>query len=147
MTAVLVAHVVATFSLVGLTWFVQVVHYPLFPSVGRSEFPGYHELHSARTTWVVLPPMLVELVTSFWLLADPPAGERALVVAMAVLAASTWLLTAAAAAPAHGRIGREGLSPLLTRKLIRISWTRTLAWTGHGIVACLLLAAALPTDL
>jgi len=143
MTEVLVLNAASTFFMVGLTWFVQVVHYPLFPFVGGTEFPDYHERHSNRTTWVVLPPMLVELVSSFVLLTDPPAGEAGLAIAGALLAGATWLLTAAAAAPTHGRIGREGLSRELGIRLIRISWVRTLVWTGHGAVVCLLLLSAL----
>lgn len=139
MTTVLLANVAATLFMTGLTWFVQVVHYPLFPLVGDS-FTEYHRSHSNRTTFVVLPPMLVELVTSFLLLLDPPGDATGLVVAGAALAAATWALTALGAAPAHGRIGREGLEPELQRRLLRISWVRTLAWTGHAGVVIALLA-------
>ena len=109
MTALLLANAAATFFMVGLTWFVQIVHYPLFPNVGEGGFAEYHRLHSDRTTRVVLPPMAVELATSFLLLLDPPAGETALAAAGAVLALSTWVLTAFAAS-VHGEIGRQGLS-------------------------------------
>lgn len=142
MTALLLANAAATLFMVGLTWFVQVVHYPLFTSVGEQEFTEYHRLHSNRTTWVVLPPMAVELVTSFALLFDPPAGESGLVVAGATLALGTWILTAFAAA-AHGRIGVQGLSPGLLRRLLAASWIRTLTWTLHGAVVIALLAAAI----
>ena len=143
MTAVLLANAAATLFMTGLTWFVQVVHYPLFPLVGDDGFPEYHEAHSRRTTWVVLPPMLVELVTSFALLFDPPADRLGLVIAGAALAAATWILTVAAAAPAHGRIGREGLGPDLIGRLLRISRVRTVAWTAHGVVVLALLVAAI----
>ena len=142
MTAVLLANAAATLFMVGLTWFVQVVHYPLFGSVGEREFGEYHRLHSNRTAWVVLPPMAIELVTSFLLLFDPPAGEMALVAAGAGLALATWILTAFAAA-AHGRIGTQGLSPSLLNRLLVASWMRTVAWSLHGAVVILLLAAAI----
>ncbi len=147
MTGLLLANAAATLFMVGLTWFVQVVHYPLFPLVGGDRFAGYHEAHSRRTTWVVLPPMLVELVTSFALIFDPPADRSGLVIAGAALAAATWVLTGAGAAPAHGRIGREGLSPDLLRRLLRFSWVRTGAWTAHGVLVIALLAAALDTGI
>lgn len=35
MEAVLLANVASTLSMVGLAWFVDVVHYPLFAAVGR----------------------------------------------------------------------------------------------------------------
>jgi hypothetical protein len=143
MTAVLLANAVSTFFMLGLTWFVQVVHYPLFPMVGTDRFAGYHERHSGLTTWVVLPPMTVELASSIMLAVEPPSGESGLAVAGAVLAVSIWALTALAAAPAHGRIGRTGLDGDSLRFLLRISWVRTIAWTAHAAVVVLLLAAAI----
>jgi hypothetical protein len=141
-TGLLLANAAATLFMVGLSWFVQVVHYPLFPEVEAKRFPAYHRLHSSRTTWVVLPPMTVELVTSFLLLLDPPGGETALVLTGAALALSTWALTAVAAS-AHGEIGRSGLSPDLLRRLLSASGVRTAAWTFHGAVVIALLAAVL----
>jgi hypothetical protein len=87
--------------------------------------------------------MLVELITSFVLMNDPPGDELGLAVTGAVLAAATWALTALGAAPAHGRIGREGLNPELQRRLIRISWVRTIAWTAHAGVVIALLSTAI----
>mgnify|MGYP003440232870 FL=1 len=143
MTAVLLACAAATLFMTGLTWFVQVVHYPLFPAVGEDQFPDFHRIHSNRTTWVVLPPMLVELLTSWALLFDPPADSTALVAAGAALATGTWLLTAFGAAPAHGEIGRQGLSPALTRRLSAFSWARTVCWSAHAVVVLALLATAI----
>ena len=31
----------ATLAMVGLIWFIQVVHYPLFGQVGRDKFPAF----------------------------------------------------------------------------------------------------------
>jgi hypothetical protein len=142
MTTVLLANALSTFFMLGLAWFVQIVHYPLFPMVGREQFPAYHGDHSTRTTWVVLPPMVVELVSSVLLAIDPPAGESGLALAGAGLAIAVWGLTALAAAPAHGRIGRNGLDDRSLGSLIRISWLRTAIWTAHAVVVLLLLGAA-----
>jgi hypothetical protein len=141
-TAVLLANAAATLFMTGLTWFVQVVHYPLFDSIGEREFPEYHRLHSSRTTWVVLPAMAIELITSFALLFDPPGDASGLVMAGAALAASTWVLTAFAAA-AHGSIGKEGPGARSFARLLKAGWIRTAAWTAHGIVVIGLLAAVI----
>jgi hypothetical protein len=141
MTAVLLANAVSTFFMLGLTWFVQAVHYPLFPMVGADRFPGYHERHSTLTTWVVLPPMVVGRGSSVLRGREPPSGESGLALAGAILAVAVWALTALAAAPAHGRIGREGLDEKSLRSLIRISWVRTATWTAHAVVVVLLLEA------
>ena len=70
----LLLNAAATLFMTGLIWFVQVVHYPLFGSVGDGGFDRYAALHARRTTWVVGPPMLLELVTSFGLVFRLPAG-------------------------------------------------------------------------
>ena len=62
MKYVLLAHVAATLFMVGVIWFVQVVHHPLFSRVGPEKFSLYSEAHSRLTTYVVGPPMLVEAV-------------------------------------------------------------------------------------
>lgn len=142
MTAVLLANASATLFMVGLSWFVQVVHYPLFAAVGADRFPAYHREHSRRTTWVVAAPMLAELVSSFALLVEPPAGETALTALGAVLAAAVWVLTFVAAVPAHRGLG-DGFRHSAQDRLVRANLVRTLVWTAHGAVVIALLAAEL----
>ena len=55
---VLYLHAASTLSMVGLIWFVQVVHYPLFARVEQG-FIAYEQIHQQRTTWVVAPLMPV----------------------------------------------------------------------------------------
>jgi hypothetical protein len=142
LTAVLLANAAATLFMVGVTWFVQVVHYPLFAAVGASEFRHYHLEHTRRTTGVVVAPMLVELVSSFVLVAEPPGGETELAVVGAALAALIWALTFGGAVPAHRRLGdATSMAPLTG--LIRVSLIRTVAWTAHGAVVIALLATEL----
>lgn len=58
--------------MVGVIWFVQVVHYPLFVRVGPSGFSTYSGAHSRLTGYVVGPPMLVEMATAIPLLVVRP---------------------------------------------------------------------------
>ena len=60
MKYVLLANLGATLFMVGVIWFVRVVHYPLFSRVGGESFALYSEAHSRLTTYVVGSPMLVE---------------------------------------------------------------------------------------
>ena len=57
---ILLLQAASTLAMVGLIWFVQIVHYPLFAQVGREGFSGYEQAHQNRTTFVVAPLMLVE---------------------------------------------------------------------------------------
>ena len=59
MREILLIQAAATLAMVGLIWFVQIVHYPLMAQVGRDSFAHYEASHTARTTWVVAPLMLV----------------------------------------------------------------------------------------
>jgi hypothetical protein len=60
MDTVLLVHVAAAWAMVGLIWFVQLVHHPLFSAVGSSAFTGYEARHMRRTTWVVAMFMPVD---------------------------------------------------------------------------------------
>lgn len=64
MTPIFIVHLAATLSMVGLIWFVQIVHYPLFAYVGAEKFIAYEAAHARLTTWVVAPPMLTEALTA-----------------------------------------------------------------------------------
>ncbi len=139
MNAVLLASAASTLFMVGLAWFVQIVHYPLFPVVDEAAFPAFHDLHSRRTFPVVIVPMSVELVSSIALAIEPPEGVGPLALAGAVLAVGIWVLTGAVLAPMHGRIGREGPTDGNLARLIRLSWPRTVLWSLHGAVVVAML--------
>ncbi len=61
----LLSHTAATFYMLGVIWFVQLVHYPLFAAVGKDFFTEYEKRHQSWTTYVVAPGMLVEGLTGF----------------------------------------------------------------------------------
>ena len=60
----LLTHAAATLFLVGLIWFVQIVHYPLMARVPVSEFAAYEHEHQNPTTFAVAPTMLIEVLTA-----------------------------------------------------------------------------------
>lgn len=140
--ALLIASAASALFMCGLSWFVGVVHYPLFSSVGRDQFLSYHERHSSLTTWVVLPPMSVELASS---LALPffLDGETALAALGAGLAVSTWIVTAMLAVPHHRGMAR-GFAHEPHAALLRAHHVRTVLWTAHSVVGVALIAQAIP---
>ena len=48
LAATIAVHAAATMAMVGLIWTVQVVHYPLFESVGAEAYPNYQSRHIDR---------------------------------------------------------------------------------------------------
>lgn len=129
--------------MVGLIWFVQLVHYPLFAAVGDQQFVQYESRHTRRTTWVVGALMPVEAVTAAWLVLDLPDGVgRGLAIGGLALVAALWLSTALWQAPMHGRLS-AGYDASLQQRLVRTNWVRTAGWTVRGLVALAMLAQAL----
>ncbi|MEQ8316095.1 MAG: hypothetical protein RIE77_09490 [Phycisphaerales bacterium] len=133
-TALLV-HAAATWFMVGLIWFVQVVHYPLFAGVGEAGWAEYSRRHQSLTTLVVGPTMLVEVVSAAALLAFLPGT---LTIAGAVLLALVWASTFFVQVPLHGRLGK-GHDAAVMRTLVATNWVRTVLWTARGVIAMALL--------
>ncbi|MDX1494557.1 MAG: hypothetical protein R3253_10885 [Longimicrobiales bacterium] len=134
-----VAHLSATAFMAGVIVFVQVVHYPLMGAVGRASFSAYQRGHTARTGWVVIPAMLLELFAATWIALER-AGTPDAGVAWAGLAmlAGVWISTAALQAPAHGRLMR-GFDEAVHRRLVTTNWLRTVLWVARVPVAVSLL--------
>lgn len=128
-------HTAATLAMTGLIWFVQIVHYPLFATIDASSFRAYEEQHVRRTTKVVAPLMLVELVTAIGLLLWPTevASSVTPIVGICLLAV-IWLSTAFGQVP-HHRTLAQGQDQLAIRRLVASNWIRTIAWTLRSIVA------------
>lgn len=138
-TVLLLAHAAATWAMVGLIWFVQVVHYPLFAAVGTAESRDYARLHQRRTTFVVGPPMLVELATAAWIAWRLPAGvSPALAWSGLALVAVVWASTHRLQVPEHARL-LAGRDDAVIRRLVRGNWLRTAAWTARGAIALAML--------
>ncbi len=134
MEYLLLAHLAATLYMVGLIWFVQIVHYPLFSLVGRAGFSAYEAAHSRRTPAVVAPAMLVELATGAYLALRPPPGvPRVVLWAGLALNAVIWLSTWLLQVPKH-RLLETGFDPAAHRALVGTNWIRTVAWTARGIL-------------
>ena len=135
----LIAHVAVTWALVGMVWTVQVVHYPLFRHVGKSNFPAYHARHVLAVSWIVFPLVLVELLTAgvlvvaldrnLWFLCSLPL--------IAVNLLSTFRLQV----PLHSQLQAE-FDEGTQQRLERSNWVRTIAWSLRGV----LVALAMLTD-
>lgn len=142
MKLLLLGHLAITWSLIGLIWLIQVVHYPLFAQVGTAAFPNYEAMHIQRITLVVLPLMLTELVTGLMLALRPPTAHSTLIYwGCFALIIVIWLLTAVVNIPQHSALS-AGFDLAVHRALVLSNWFRTIAWTIRGLVI-LWLAASL----
>ena len=136
---ILALHAGATLAMVGLIWFVQIVHYPLFRMVGPASFVAYEAAHTRLTSYVVGPFMAVEGVTALVIAAAPPDDlSRVLpflgLVLLAVIHGSTVLLQV----PAHRALSEAWDEQVATR-LVRTNWIRTIGWSLRGVLALALM--------
>ena len=119
-------HLLFSLYMLGLIWFVQVVHYPLMGKVGRAVFVDYEHAHTRLTSWVTAPPMLVELGTGllllYWNLQSGFWWGNA--AGLVVVWASTFFIQV----PLHSALSQQFDAGKHLR-LVRSNWVRTVAWT------------------
>lgn len=136
---ILLAKLASTLMLVGLIWFVQVVHYPQFACVGADRFTQYQSEHVRLTKWVVALPMLVEAVTSVVLVWKPPSQNLELAcwagLSMVIV---IWVSTTLLQVPRHNALA-TGFDSKAHRGLVLSNWIRTVAWSLRGVLVLVLV--------
>ena len=148
---ILLIHMAATWIMVGVIWFVQIVHYPLFRLIGRDEFSDYQLSHIHKTSQVVLVPMFIEMGTGGLLVLSPPADIPRWLPLMGMgMLLIIWALTGFVQVPQHD-ILTSGFDEKAHRTLLLTNWLRTALWSARGILVLYMLtrllslaAAALP---
>lgn len=139
----LVLNLVATCVMVGVIWFVQLVHYPLLSLIGVDRAPAVAVEHQRRTAWVVGLPMAVEGVTTLVLLFSRPDGVStwlpwAGAVVLAVVLGSTVFLSV----PLHERMATAP-DETIGRRLVTTNWPRTIGWSARAVIAGVMLSQAI----
>jgi len=144
MKLLLLAQAAATLFMVGLIWMVQVVHYPLFDRVERADFSRFEADHQRLTTWVVAPPMLIELLTALYLLWQRPAEVPAWTAWLGGgLVALIWLATIFGQVPQHNILA-QGFNEAAYRALVGSNWLRTVAWSARGVLVLWMVGRVMP---
>lgn len=128
----LLAHVASTWFMVGLIWFVQVVHYPLFRRVGTAGFADYAAAHQTLTTKVVALPMLAEATTAIALAwTTNEVVDRALAWVGVASVGLIWLTTGLLLVPRHRQL-LGGFNAKVQQGLVLVNWARTIMWSIRG---------------
>ena len=130
-------------SMTGVIWFVHVVHYPLFERVEVEAFRRYHADHTRTTAYVVVLPMVLELLTSVSLVVRRPSGTGPLLAGLGLgLAVVSWATTFFCSVPAHNRLA-TGFDAGAHRWLVSTNSIRVLSWTSHSAVLLIMTAREL----
>ena len=112
----------------GTIWLVQLLVYPNFKLLGKTEFKKCHQFHTNRITWLVAPLMSIELTTGIWIALKTQSAPFYWNVFSVIL---IWILTATVNVPAHNRLLFE--IDQSKNKLIFGNWPRTLIWSARSL--------------
>ena len=142
--------ILATAMMTGIIWFVQVVHYPLFPRIPSDGFVAYEQSHTLRTGLVVAPLMIVELATALLLVLlslpgvtpgnwDFPIVRSPLYLAALGCLILIWVSTFLIQVPLHGILERTPDEKTMAL-LVATNWIRTILWSIRLVFLGVLLA-------
>ena len=144
---IVMAHVIATWFMVGLIWTIHVVHYPLFADVGEATYVAFQSAHVDRIGKLLFVPWLTEGITLLALLwLSFMGGRRELRVPVFIGAAAmavVLIISGVWSAPAHGDL-MDGFDSAIHERLMTANLVRTLAWTVRGMSAVWILAIVWP---
>ena len=133
----------STMFMVGVIWFVQIVHYPLLSRVGNKQFESYENSHVRLTTLVVFPPMILELITAVLLLSYPLPNLSPFTLWLGmILLIVIWISTFAIQVPIHKKLS-TGFDSSAQFRLVLSNWIRTIAWTLSGALVIGMLMVVL----
>jgi len=121
-------NLIITWTLVGLIWVIQLVHYPTFDFVQGTSFLAFHKHHTASITIIVMPLMLAELAVGFYL----ARHFQWFYLLPLLLVLLVWLSTFLLQVPIHNQLG-SGKDSILIQKLVKTNWIRTILWTIKAI--------------
>ena len=142
-TFIFLLNIATTLFMTGVIWFVQVVHYPLFSGIGTEAFAVYAARHSTLTTYVVIVPMFIELITASLLVWQRPPELTIWEVWLGLgLVGIIWLSTAYLQVPQHTALG-AGFDNAAYTALVTTNWLRTAAWTLRSALVLWWLARLL----
>jgi hypothetical protein len=131
---VLLVHAAATLALAGIIWFVQIVHYPLFPRLQPGAFPSFLAESMRRTGWVIAPLLAVETATALFLVWRRPYGlPLPLAIAGLSLVLVNWLAMLFLQMPRLRALGKR-FNHYTYRELVATNWIRTVTFTARGAV-------------
>ncbi len=109
---------------VGFQAVVTLVVYPALADVPATLWSTAHAAHSRRITAVVAPVYVAVGAACLWALVSLPSTVPLLLAVGGHVLAG--VVTAAVAAPTHSRLGRQGVTPVVMRRLVRADRVRLL---------------------
>jgi hypothetical protein len=118
----MILEILVSASLFILIWIIQILHYPSFLFVDKTQFQSFELFHTKRITFIVAPLMILELIIGILNFHVITTGIIVLI----------WLSTFFIQIPCHDKL-KLGYDQQIIEKLIRTNWIRTILWTAKLI--------------
>lgn len=134
----LLTHSFATWVMVGVIWFVQIVHYPLYKNI-KEGFQGYERMHLRRTALLLTPILILEIVTAIFLVGCAPEGIILKLAAYnLVILILIWITTLLFQISQHQKLAIR-FSAHQHRLLLLTNWIRVVLWTLRGLLVAVII--------
>lgn len=127
----------------GITWFGQLVVYPLFAKVGAEDYISYHTFYSRQIPLpVILPGFANFLLPIALIFYRPESVPLEITLANAACGLLALVVTVALEIPRHDRLEKGGKQEEVIRELIRYNWPRTFGIMGSAFLTLMMLMQA-----
>lgn len=125
---ILLVQVLTTWTLLGILWFVQVVHYPLFRRI-KENFVQYERANLRKTAALLLPLLFIDLITNVMLVISLEKGPYTFLISFALaMNIITWFSAFFFQIEQHHELSMH-FSKNIIHKLVKTNWVSTIAWT------------------
>lgn len=122
--------------LLGLITYVQVVHYPLFLNIPSEAFINYELAHQKRTSYVVIVPMVLELLAASYIFINKLMLGTTIFFTdylSYTLLLIIWVSTFFIQMPIHHAL-EKGYNVKLIKLLCNTNWLRTFCWSLRSYI-------------
>lgn len=124
--------------MVGVIWFVQIVHYPLYKKI-KEGFPSYERMHLRYASYLLSPVLIVELITALFVVGCASPGEMAELAAYnLIILILIWITTLLFQISQHQKLAIK-FSLHQHKMLLMSNWIRVVLWSARGVLVALML--------
>ena len=127
-------HFLSTAIMVGVIWVIQLIHYPSFHFIKKSNYSKFQQFHMNRISIIVIPTMIIEIISGlliFWSVFH----SNIFFISSLFILISIWAITFIFFTKMHQGLV-FGYNQEIVNKLILINWSRTLLWSLRLIILC-----------
>ena len=135
MKFLIISNLSITILMLGIIWFVQLVHYPLFPKADLNNFKNFHSEHTKRISWIVAPLLISEGLVSTVLFVKMPSIITFIGLSILIF---IWISTFFIQVPIHNKLNKE-FDVKLFYKLLKSNWIRTIGWSLRSVTCFFLM--------